>query len=219
MPIYLDVPYEERSMARLLGARWDARIGSWYVPDGRDPAPFRRWIPPEPESIYLVFAEHACWRCGESTEVAGFGIPYAFYQDDRGETFREFETMGHHWVDTVDADRLSIKGELGCVPTEIRYYLWNRCGYKREAGGRYLTNTCTHCGTEQNYANLFDNVQSPFYVDSRRKLEALEFVRVEVEGVYGNGREGWHANDDAVYEYALRHHGDFPERLAEGIYL
>lgn len=220
MPIYLDVPYEEKNEAKALGARWNGDAKRWFVPDGRNVTPFRRWMP---ESIYLVIGSHACWRCGEDTEVAGFGIPYSLSEDEKDErSIEEFEEIGHHGIDTTGADRLSMTGSLGCIPTEIRGYLRWRCGYKvaysRTERGEYLANTCRHCGALQGRFFLFEEVDSPFFIDSMERLEALEFLRVEVEGVYG-AISSWGTNDDVIYEYAVAHHTDFPRRLVEGIYL
>lgn len=41
---FLKVPYAEKDEAKALGARWDGARKSWYVPDGKDEAPFARWI-------------------------------------------------------------------------------------------------------------------------------------------------------------------------------
>ena len=40
----LKVPYAEKDEAKALGARWNPARKSWYVPDGKDPAPFARWL-------------------------------------------------------------------------------------------------------------------------------------------------------------------------------
>ena len=39
----LDVPFKEKDAAKALGARWDRKAQSWYVPPGVDVAPFARW--------------------------------------------------------------------------------------------------------------------------------------------------------------------------------
>ena len=45
MPIALRVPFAEKDQAKALGARWNAGEKHWYVPDGRNSALFRRWVP------------------------------------------------------------------------------------------------------------------------------------------------------------------------------
>ena len=42
--ILLKVPYAEKDEAKALGARWNPTRKCWYVPDGKDNAPFARWI-------------------------------------------------------------------------------------------------------------------------------------------------------------------------------
>ncbi|HRX70591.1 MAG TPA: exodeoxyribonuclease VII large subunit [Candidatus Competibacteraceae bacterium] len=43
--IFLNVPFAEKDAAKGLGARWHRQQRQWYVPAGRDPAPFARWLP------------------------------------------------------------------------------------------------------------------------------------------------------------------------------
>lgn len=42
--ILLKVPYAEKDEAKALGARWNPTRKCWYVPDGKDAAPFAQWI-------------------------------------------------------------------------------------------------------------------------------------------------------------------------------
>ncbi len=42
---YLDVPFRDKDSAKVLGARWDPVARLWYVPPGRDLAPFADWLP------------------------------------------------------------------------------------------------------------------------------------------------------------------------------
>lgn len=40
---YIDVPYQQKDEAKVLGARWDRQQQSWYVPAGAALAPFAKW--------------------------------------------------------------------------------------------------------------------------------------------------------------------------------
>ena len=40
---YLNVPYAQKDAAKALGARWDAANKKWFVPAGKDIAPFAQW--------------------------------------------------------------------------------------------------------------------------------------------------------------------------------
>lgn len=42
---YLIVPFSENDTAKSLGAKWDGVERQWYVPGGRELAPFAAWLP------------------------------------------------------------------------------------------------------------------------------------------------------------------------------
>ena len=42
---FLQTTYKDRERVKGLGARWDPDRKQWYVPDGRDLAPFATWLP------------------------------------------------------------------------------------------------------------------------------------------------------------------------------
>jgi exodeoxyribonuclease VII large subunit len=44
---YLTAKYKDKDRVKELGARYDGQQQKWYVPEGRDLAPFAAWLPPE----------------------------------------------------------------------------------------------------------------------------------------------------------------------------
>jgi exodeoxyribonuclease VII large subunit len=46
-PTYLTTRFRDRERVKSLGARWDAQARRWFVPEGRDLAPFASWLPPD----------------------------------------------------------------------------------------------------------------------------------------------------------------------------
>jgi exodeoxyribonuclease VII large subunit len=42
---FLTVPFKDKDAAKGLGARWDAAQRQWFVPEGREIAPFALWLP------------------------------------------------------------------------------------------------------------------------------------------------------------------------------
>ncbi|MES2181282.1 MAG: DUF5710 domain-containing protein [Pseudomonadota bacterium] len=42
--IHLKVPFNEKDQAKALGARWNAEIKQWYVPQDVDSKPFEKWF-------------------------------------------------------------------------------------------------------------------------------------------------------------------------------
>ena len=41
---YLKVPFQQKDAAKSLGAKWDASLSSWYVPEGLDTSAFTTWL-------------------------------------------------------------------------------------------------------------------------------------------------------------------------------
>ena len=41
--LFINVPFKQKEEAKALGAKWDRKEQSWYVPSDRDPAPFAKW--------------------------------------------------------------------------------------------------------------------------------------------------------------------------------
>jgi exodeoxyribonuclease VII large subunit len=63
---YLQTAYKDRERVKGLGARWDAARKQWYVPDGRDLAPFVTWLPAEYQA-----AKSALENAGTSVSTGG----------------------------------------------------------------------------------------------------------------------------------------------------
>ena len=228
----LDVPFSHKDEAKALGAKWDRAKKIWYVPEGVNPEPFAQWLPgvdrsdPGAPYIYLVLGKRECWKCHEQTTVAAFGIPYRVAEGS-GSNAAPFDVpaidnAGHVAIDTTQANAVAIVPALGCVPGEIRDYLHKRCGYKpvgaRASKAPSLGNTCTSCDALQGSRYLFEEPSSPFALTAINKLPALEFVRVEVAGVFGvpAARTDF---DQALFTWARDHHAEFHRQLGEGIYL
>ena len=223
----LDVPFSHKDEAKALGAKWDRTKKIWYVPSGVNPEPFAEWLPgvdrsdPSAPYIYLVLGKRACWKCHEETLVAAFGVPYRADADKAGSPAGTLAATGHAIIDTADANALALVPALGCVPGEIRDYLHKRCGYKRvspHGASTALANTCTACGALQGSHYLFEEATSPFAMTAINKLPALEFMRVEVAGVFGVPTHRTEL-DQALFTWARDHHTEFPKQLSEGIYL
>ena len=228
----LDVPFSHKDQAKALGAKWDRVKKIWYVPDGVNPEPFAAWLPgvdrsdPSAPYIYLVLGKRECWKCHEQTTVAAFGIPYRVAEDSGSKAAPgaapAMDDAGHIAIDTARANAIAIVPALGCVPAEIRDYLRERCGYKpvgaRVSKAPSLGNTCTSCDALQGSRYLFEEPSSPFALTAINKLPALEFIRVEVAGVFGVPATRTDF-DQALFTWARDHHAEFHKQLGEGIYL
>ena len=41
---YLNCPFDDKEECKALGGRWDGDAKKWYVPAGKDTAPFSKWM-------------------------------------------------------------------------------------------------------------------------------------------------------------------------------
>lgn len=61
---YLNVPFEEKDLAKQKGAQWDQEQRKWFVPQGKNPIYFIRWIKELNEHDYNVFSQRFLY-CGK----------------------------------------------------------------------------------------------------------------------------------------------------------
>lgn len=88
----LKVPYEEKDVARKLGARWDAALKVWYVENVENLSAFLKWIPGSVKQVASVPAVTVrgarffrtgcnclpwapCPSCVAKVVAAGWGAP------------------------------------------------------------------------------------------------------------------------------------------------
>lgn len=185
MKTYLNVPFEEKDVAKGLGARWDAQRKQWYAPEGSDLAQFERWMP---AYLYLAIGSHECWKCHKDTRVVAFGVPYDY--------------EGH--------PSLALLPRSECVPYEIRAYL-NQQGiryqkkFSKTTGQYLLNNCCEHCGSLQGEFFLFGEPDSPFMPDTSEEAEALVFLRVPLPHPVLGSVSFWEPIGEMLYHYAEHH--------------
>ena len=78
--IYLECSYKDKNKCKKLGAKWDKAKKSWYVPEGLDPEPFKKW-----------------WS-GKSNGESG----YAFETYRNEERLQQLETTIGELIDSVN---------------------------------------------------------------------------------------------------------------------
>lgn len=147
----LNVPFAEKDEAKSLGAWWDPHARTWYVPPGKDPAPFKKWVgaetagePNEPEGllvldppVFAVESQTVCWKCDRSVPVASLAC-------------KSYKSAGGV-VDDEGADLYTFSGITwlsGAIVAVLRRV--NR-GYRKRfsktAGVEYFMNHCS-CGAQ-----------------------------------------------------------------------
>lgn len=206
MKVFLNVPYNEKDGAKQLGAKWDASVKKWYVPDGVDPEPFFRWLASSrwPKSyIFLVVGKRTCYKCNKETRVIAFG-------------FKGNDSCGEQ-IMTLSPRPL-------CTPMEIREYLKSQ-GIRFDkklsntTGEFKLNNCCEHCGALQGEFFLFNEIDSPFFIAGEESLESLCFYRIKIPNLKPLKFLDWPDDQaDTLLNYAESHAVDIDLELVDEVY-
>jgi hypothetical protein len=170
--IDLRVPFEQKDEAKRLGARWDAAAKVWYVPAGKDVAPFRRWLPRQidpndigvrAEEYYIAEGNRACWKCGQSTRVFCFLLPVGHeilseegeYGDEELYTWQRNDapTMMSYVTNLTPGvvEKLRPFGDI---------YRLNR---SETTQSQYWMNHCENCGAKQGDFQLHSEPGGAFF--------------------------------------------------------
>jgi len=186
--IDLQVPFAEKDDAKRFGARWDAETKVWYLPDGLDLAPLRKFLPQEPDinirapDYFITESSESCWKCGKTTRVYGLLLPAGhetlepideadagFGSDDQFDK-ADFQS----WLDSAESSRWSQSDD----PTIIHYVTHispsvithiqrltrsYRVDFSKTTQSSYLMNHCEHCGMKQGDFSMYCEPQGAFF--------------------------------------------------------
>jgi hypothetical protein len=174
--IMLRVPIFEKEEAKRLGARWDARERSWYIPERVNSAPLQKWIP-EPQSpnvrapyYYIASTKRECWSCERETSVHGIILP------------EEHETL---WVDDDPSkDEWQVAGVratlsyIADMPESISMRLRElaplyKVDYSQTTHGFYWMNHCEHCAAKLGDFETFCEPGVAFYPANAAQAAAI----------------------------------------------
>lgn len=84
---YLNVPFDEKDLAKAKGAFWDPQKKKWYVPAGKNSLTFIKWIHELTsinhydlycENYFIAQAMRHCWKCAASLPVYTFCLPAGY---------------------------------------------------------------------------------------------------------------------------------------------
>lgn len=173
MALYLDVPFSEKDEAKALGARWNPALKKWYISDRRKYSQFAKWINGDTilcDHIYIVEGNRTCFRCNKETIVIGFGFDTYFYM---GDPDPKMETDTVH-IGQIDSN----------LPKRLEAQLKERYGfirrYSKELQCSYYANHCRNCHVIQGNYFIFDEVDSPFFIDGKEAAERLVLRKISL---------------------------------------
>lgn len=187
MALLLNVPYVEKDQAKALGARWNPELKTWYVTNKSKYAQFEQWLGGSLivyDHIYVVEGIHTCYRCEKETTVIGFGF----------ETYYDF----HEPNSDLDDGEIHIGPINSQLPKKLAIQLKERyglrTGYSKTIGSSYCANHCRNCNAFFGNFYLFDEVETPFFIDGEeaasklilRKINLPYDIAVTAEVSYGS---------------------------------
>lgn len=167
----LKVPYAEKDQAEALGARWEPSRRCWYVPEGVDLLPFRRWFPEQDPGVsglnlrsletYVVAVPYRCWRCQQLTIVAGFLMAPGF--EDFSVWKDDPDGQGHWgggegWRFAFHIDALPSPIAAQAIMRAPRY----RRAFSQATRSAHWANHCSECEALLSDSHLFEERDGPF---------------------------------------------------------
>ena len=131
MPItYLRVEFSQKEAVKALGARWDTNERKWFVPEGRDLAPFRAWLPAGAGSTQIAISDEKSGAVqiairGSTLSELLAGVANAVAQAYRTGTWTIVDVVqaslkGHVYLELAERD------SKGSVLAKARGMIWAR---------------------------------------------------------------------------------------------
>ncbi len=209
MSLIIEVPFAEKDEAKSLGAKWNPELKKWYVEERQNYYKFEKWILGNKEKthilcdyFYIVEGTHICFKCNKPTTVIGFGVQKFFEVYDSNEYGKK---DNFYFVD----DDIHIASHIEPLPKDFLDILKEKYNYyesySKTANESYLVNHCSNCKVIQGDFFLFQEVDTPFFIDSIEKAKQLKLYKIPLKNdLIVNLDIGWGSNDYIIDEYAQK---------------
>jgi len=183
--LYLNVPYKEKEEAKKLGALWNPEKKKWFVQNRCDYSKFNKWIVGDLDYVhvlfglyYLVVGKRKCYKCKKNTTVISFAVEkFGTYINKKyvnEEIYSYFGDNSIHFINSFSP--LEKKMEKFLLET-YNYHL----SYSKTMETTYLANNCQNCDSLQGDYFLYNEPDSPFFLNSIQKIKDLTFYKIILE--------------------------------------
>lgn len=153
MNILLNVPYEEKDLAKQQGAKWNPQLKSWYVDDVEKIRAVSKWLGKCNiicENLYLLKKKQTCWKCRMETDV------YMLATDKSYALENGFQCNNN----------LLLLTYVKSMPLKLSEYL-KKCLYyptfSKTINEKYFINHCSFCKNVQGDNFLHEVPKQAFY--------------------------------------------------------
>lgn len=205
MSLLLNVPFSEKNKAKSLGAKWDPQLKKWYIENQKEYHKLRRWFKNEntnlivSDNLYIIVGNQTCFKCKKNTKVislAASNYVTVYIEDDVEDETSELFNGEINFITDIDDFPSGLKKYLN---ETFKYYK----GYSKTINGYYFGNHCNNCGTLQGDFFLYDEPDSPFWLDSNEKIKDLLIYKIKLENdLELNCSVGWGSSDSLIPKLA-----------------
>lgn len=160
MPIKINVPFEQKDVAKKMGAIWAPDVKTWTIPDHiEDINPFKPWLPQDRGGSFAKYpyliakSNRTCWKCHNETPLIGLGAKkYTTSAFDSTLTNIEWKTYDYP---AFFVDIRYIDHELSAILNAEFPFFQEK--YSKKLKEKTWVNTCIYCQTIQGDDYNIDN--------------------------------------------------------------
>lgn len=122
--LLLNVPYEEKDVAKRLGARWNPNLKKWYVKDRVDYPKFKKFITKSDsfcilyDEFYIIKSKRIGYSGKTETPIIGYGV-------------NKFMTYTNNTFSVSDCNCINVPRNACLMPKPLLNYMQNRCALKK----------------------------------------------------------------------------------------
>ena len=209
--LLLNVPYIEKDEAKKLGAHWNPELKKWYVKNKEDYYKFVSWIEPYGnmvviDALYLIEGIQKCFRCGKETRVIGFGIDKHFSIDKMYDLQENYSENIKDALAEINQNDIHIVGPINPIPEILMKYINSNYNYKlrysKTTKTSNISNCCEYCDVLQGDFFLFNEADSPFFINSPEDIKKLKIYQIRLNhDLIINAADGWASFDEMFKMY------------------
>ncbi|MEO7977662.1 DUF5710 domain-containing protein [Flavobacterium sp.] len=204
MSLKINVPYNDKNVAKSKGAFWDLEQKTWFIPDHKDINDFQQWIDKSKVSVIIkspvsiALNSSDCYKCANKTAVISLASNNFYHlgtdENDSEKWFR--------------ADGLSFFSMAVFIENELahkinRLFPNYKIAYSKTAESSYWANHCDHCGALQGDFFLHSEPGGAFFPLEIEEYEQLTFITVPSKFDVGIDADySWLSNTNEVPNYA-----------------
>ena len=200
MTTYLNVPFRDKAEAKARGARWDSAARKWFVPVGRDLAPFAGWLPVDPARLADPAGVDEPSKGGVSLSQLLGGVATAVEQVFRQGVWTIAEVMrvdgeSHVYLELAERDA------VGALVAKARAIVWARdveqvlgtfqaaTGVRLAAGVKVLVRARPEFSAQYGLTLHVDAIDPSYTLGDLEAQKSRIRERLKAEGVFERNRQ------------------------------